>query len=219
MAPLTEEQIAAKEAELKEREDALAAAGGDDLDNGAWKKHPLTTKLTSQVAEYQRAEEERKAAAEKARQDAEIADAEKKADWEKAAKLKDEQHKAELDALKVTTTKAKLKGELAAKGFDPDSLDFLVYKYDAGKHPEIDDYVKAAFEDEGNKKFLATQPARVPKDPPGTPPSGGEVDWEQVKAWETCTDDTPEARENRAKARKANRAYRDAHNGEFPYKL
>jgi hypothetical protein len=174
--PLTEEEIAAKEAELAEREKALEAARGDgegDLDNSAWKSHPNTTKLTQRISELQKAEDERKAAEEQAKKNAEIEAAKAKEDWKEAERLKDEQHQREIDALKAKTTKSELKAELAAKGFDADALDFLVYKYDAETHPEIGDYVTAAFEDESNKKFMATHTGREPKTPPGPTPSGG----------------------------------------------
>lgn len=189
----------------------------DDLRNADIKSHPLFVKMTKQLSALQQAEAERQAAADKAKREAKIAEAQAKGEFEKALQLKDEEYTRELSVLKAQVLKKDLTTELLGVGFTARAAKFLATEYDAEKHESPEAFARACVEDEGNAQFLSAPASdpRKPSPPNASPVSGttGKINWEEVRAWETGDDP-----EKKKKARELLRKFREE-TGRYPYSL
>lgn len=183
-----------------------------ELSNRDVKNDPLFLKLTSELAEFKRADDERKEVAEKAARDAEFEKAKSAEKFEDALKLKEAEFESERTKHYSEIQQRDLATALMVKGFDVRSVKLLTSEYDAENSGTPDEYATACFEDESNARFLQKSDPNVPNPPPKvTGGSGGLLDIPTLKAYEHSDD--PEKR----KIARANlKAYRKK-TGKYPY--
>jgi hypothetical protein len=159
--------------------------------NSEIKASPLFQKLTQQIAEFQRKDQEREEQATKVKTEEERKKAEDEGRYSDALK----QLNAELEATKAKHSKEILTRDLrlalTQAGFSTRGVDLLATEYNSESHGEPADYAKVCLDNDGNKPFLSTveQPARVPPQPPGKAPISGETySAEQLLSYEKSDD-------------------------------
>lgn len=209
------EEVKSPEPEVKTPEDDKGQMGEvPSISNADLKAHPVFQKLTSQVAAYERAEQERREEAAKAAQEAEIKALEDQKRYDEVIKLKDQEIQATVEKFQNELLTLNLKNELVKAGFHNDHFVKGVVSDFQGTQEEIDSYVQSVLNDEKNKPFLASsqnQQSYVPPSTPGVASMNDTVPIETLKAWENSSD-----REERIKARAYLSKYRQA-NGKYPY--
>ena len=187
----------------------------DDLSNADVKSNPLFLKVTKELAELRRAEEERAAAQDREQRDAALKLAQEEKRYEDALKLHREDADRELSELRNKALFAEIKATLLSKGAKASDGFYKVAmaEYDPEKHTSLDalaDYLKTS--EMYSQFFVSNQ--RAPLVPPSGQPvsSAMNANWDEVKTWETSNDKTL-----RAKARTLLREYREQNGGKYPY--
>ena len=191
--------------------------GGGQPSNNEWKNDARTQRITKQLADLQRKDEERKAAAEKARRDADLKRAEDEgrykdalAQVEKEKESLAKQHAREIE-------KRDLENKLLGNKFeDRHFIDSVMSKYDSKEHGTIDEYVKELASNEANHKYMLQSDGKPtgPVIPPGKLPTGGSmkgVNPAEIKAMQRSNDP-----KQRAEARRFLKEYADKNNNSLP---
>lgn len=162
-----------------------------ELSNNDVKSHPLFQKLTEQLSEFQRKEQERAAAEEKAAREAELKKAEEEGKWQDIVKMREQ----EIENLRASYAKdmleRDLKTELVRAGFSNDVfLKGAIGSY-SGDPEGVTEYVEQLKADAGNAVFLnqAQQAANSTPAPPSTPTiTGTKLSDAKIVAMEKSSD-------------------------------
>lgn len=209
--------------ENKGTPEPISGVDDDELSNAAWKGHPLTQKLTQQIADLQRKEADRQAAKEAEERQKEIEEAKAKDDFEKASKLQADEADRKVRAAELRAQTAEIKSALLSRGANATNglVKVALAEWDPEKHATVEALIDDLAENSDYAPFFAAEepPKRQPLEPPGkTPTNGGSMQWskaqiEQVRGMELSND-----RAERKKARKLLHDYYEAH-GSYPYKI
>lgn len=193
----------------------------DGLDNAGWKSHPLTQKLTGEIAALRQAEAKRTAAQEAKEKAAELAKATESQDYKEALRLMQEANDKEIRAYKTEALKAQVEAKLLQKGAKVTEalVKVAMAEYDPKQHSSVDALADSLAANEAYAPFFASQKQAPAPEPPRklSAGSGGPENWEQVKAWENSP-----KREDRIKAREILAKYRQERSktnkdGIYPY--
>lgn len=196
------------------------------ISNADLKSHPVFQKLASKLANYEKAEDERRDAERRQAEEAEVKKRDeelKKLEEESRFKEALEMRERELEKVRNDARKQilglKLENSLIGEGYkNPYFLKGVISGFD-GDEAALQDYVQKITNDEANRIFKESQAAGATIDEPGLrPPSAGNVAQtsttmpvEKLRAMEQSSD-----RNERMKARQILKEYREKH-GKYPY--
>ena len=192
------------------------------ISNAELKAHPVFQKLASKLSSYEQREAERKAEAQQkaeaeevAKRDEELKTLEEQSRFKEALEMREREiEKIRADS-QTKIVGLKLENQLIAEGYKNKYFLKGVISDFKGDEDAIAEYVKAITDDESNKVYMGGASEERSLTPP---PGVGSVSQtsktmpvETLKAMEKSAD-----REERIKARKILREYRNKH-GKYPY--